>query len=270
MGKIPKLIVIIIFSAVIGAGIFSFAVAEKLYFPNVKQVAYDAGAGLTLTAYQYDPWLWNRKKTTIINIEDMKNDAPNFQYKLEGEIYTVRLIHSGEDFALVIYSDPNFSSMESGYVVYRSPKSEGENTIEEIHIGGNIIAVAPDESGYFYISGDKIFKRSWQGETLMEAGLGTELEPILDIQLTGTSLRAESRPVVFFSNNAKMAFWGTPVGEPWYGGYLFIWDLENNEIEKIFRQDIENYYDYNDLRVEDDKLYVEKIDSSVSKKLIAE
>jgi hypothetical protein len=64
-----------------------------------------------------------------------------------------------------------------------------------------------------------------------------------------------------------MAFWGTPVGEPWYSGYLFIWDLNNNKIEKVSRQDIG---DYNDLRVENDKLYVERIDCVISKKLIAE
>lgn len=267
MKKSIKLIVIAILFTALGAGIFSFVVAAKLYFPNIKQVAYDTGAGLTLTAYQYDPWLWNREKTTIINIDDMKNDAPNFQYKLTGEIYSARLIHSGEDFAMVVYSDPNFSSMESGYVVHRSPKSEGGNTMEEIHIGGNIIAVAPDESGYFYISGDKIFKRDWQGETLMEVDLGTELEPILNIQLTSTSGRADSQPVLFFSNGTKMAFWGTILGERWNDSYLFVWDLENNKIEKIVRKDIGNY---NDLGVENDKLYVERIDSSVSKRLIAE
>jgi len=267
MKKIIQFITIVILSAVIGAGIFSFIVAKKLYFPDIKQIAYDGGAGLTLTAYQYAPWLWNREKTTIINILDRKNDAPNFQYKLKGEVYSLRVIHSGEDYALIAYSDPNFSSMESGYVVHRSPKSESENTIEEIHIGGNIIAVAPDESGYFYISGDKIFKRSWQGEALMEADLGTKLEPILDIQLTSASGRTNSQPILFFSNNTKMAFWGTMLGERWSEGYLFVWDLESNKIEKIVRKDIGNY---NDLRVEDDKLYIERIDSLVSKRLIAE
>jgi len=267
MKKIIQFITIAILSAVIGAGIFSFVVAKKLYFPNIKQIAYDGGAGLTLTAYQYAPWLWNREKITIINIEDMKNDAPNVQYKLKGDVYSIRVIHSGEDYTLIAYSDPDFSSMESGYVVHRSPKSEGGNTIEEIHIGGNIIAVAPDESGYFYISGSKIFKRSWQGETLMEADLGTELEPILDIQLTSMVGRTKSQSVSFFSNNTKMAFLDMPVGGPWYEGYLFIWDLRNNEINKISRQDIGGY---DDLAVEDGKLYVERMDSSVSKRLIAE
>ncbi len=64
-----------------------------------------------------------------------------------------------------------------------------------------------------------------------------------------------------------MAFWGTPVAEPWSSGQLFIWDLESNKIEKISRQDIG---DYNDLRVEEDKLYVERMDATVSQKLIAE
>ena len=254
MAKLLKLTVIIFFSAVVGVGIFSFVIAEKLYFPNITEVANSEGAGLNLTAYQYAPWLWNNEKITIINIHDRKNDAPNFQYKLKGEVSNIRLIHSGEDFALIVYSDPNFSSMESGYVVHRSPKSESENTIEEIHNGGNIIAVAPDESGYFYVSSDKIFKRSWQGNTIMSADLEMTLEPILGDQ-----------PILFFSNDTKMAFWGTPVGER--DGYLFIWDLENNNIEKIFRQDLGNY---NDLKVENDKLYIERIDSSFSKKLIAE
>ena len=267
MKKLLKLTAIIIFSAVIGAGIFSFVVAKKLYFPNINQVANDGGAGLFLTAYQYDPWFWNEEKVTIINILDRKNDAPNFQYKLKGEVYSIRLIHSGEDFALIVYSDPNFSSMESGYVVRRSPRSESENTIEQIHIGGNIIAVSPDESGYFYISGDKIFERSWQGNTVISADLGIKLDPILGVQLIGMGSRQEYHPVFFFSNNTKMAFWGTPVGEPWFGGYLFIWDLENNKIEKFFKQDLGNY---NDLRVENDKLYIERMDSSLSKKLIAE
>jgi hypothetical protein len=267
MKKIIKLVAIAILSIVIGAGIFSFVVAEKLYFPNIIEVANDTGAGLSLTAYQYTPWFWNRKKITVINILDRKNDALNFQYKLKGEINDIRLIHSGEDFALIAYSDPNFSSMESGYVVHRSPKSEGKNTIEEIHIGGNIIAVAPDESGYFYISEDNIFKRSWQGNTIMSADLGTALEPILDVQLISVGRRSSNHPVLFFSNNTKMAFFSTILGERWSEGYLFIWDLENNKIEKIFRKDIENY---NYLRVEDDKLYVERIDSTVSKKLIVE
>ncbi|MFA5010059.1 MAG: hypothetical protein WC553_02415 [Patescibacteria group bacterium] len=265
--KALKIIAIIIFSVIIGAGVFSFVVAEKLYFPNITEVANDTGAGLSLSAYQYTPWLWNKEKTTVINIHDRKNDAPNFRYKLKGEINDIRLIHSGEDFALIAYSDPNFSSMESGYIVHRSPKSEGENTIEEIHIGGNIVAVAPDESGYFYISGDKIFKRSWQGNTIMSAELGMTIEPILSVQLISMGGRSDYWPVLFFSNNTKMAFWGTPVGARWSDGYLFIWDLESNKIEKTFRQDLG---DYNDLRVENDRLYVEKVNSSVSKKLIAE
>jgi hypothetical protein len=267
MKKILKFTVIIIFSALIGAGVFSFVVAEKLYFPNINEIANDTGAGLSLDAHQYNPWLWNKERITIINILDRKNDAPNFQYKLKGEVGAIRLIYSGKDFSLIAYNDPNFSSMESGYIVHRSPKSESENTIEEIHIGGNIIAVAPDESGYFYISQNKIFKRSWQGETIMSADLGMSIEPILDIQLISVKGRSDNHPVLFFSDNTKMAFWGTPVGEPWYSGYLFIWDLNNNKIEKVSRQDIG---DYNDLRVENDKLYVERIDCVISKKLIAE
>ena len=266
MKKIIQFITIIIFSSAVGAGMFSFVVAEKLYFPNIKEVASDTGAGLHLSAYQYDPWLWNKEKITLINIHDRKNDAPNVQYKLKGEIRNIRLIHSGEDFALIAYSSPYFSSMESGYVIHRSPKSESENTIKRIHIGGNIIAVAPDESGYFYISNKgKILKRSWQGETIISADLGMKLEPILETQLIGMGNRPGYQPILFFSNNTKMAFWGTPFGER--DGYLFIWDLENNKIEKIFRQDLG---DYSDLIIEDDKLYIEKANVTVSKKLIAE
>ncbi len=265
MKKLLKIIVIIIFSAVIGAGVFSFVVAEKIYFPNIKQVASDTGAGLSLTAYQYAPWFWNKKKITIINIHDRKNDAPNVQYKLKGEAGSIRLIHSGENFALIAYSDPDFSSMESGYVVHRSPKSESENTIEEIHIGGNIIAVASDESGYFYISQNKIFKRSWQGETIMSVVLGMVLHPILETQLTSVGRRESFRPVLFFGNNTKMAFCATP--SSWREGYIFIWDLEKNKIDKVFARDIGNY---NYLRVEDDKLYMERVDSSLFRKLIAQ
>lgn len=265
MTKILKFIIIIFFSILIGAGIFSFVVAKKLYFPDTKEIANDTGAGLHLTANQYEPWLWNNEKITIIDIHDRKNDAPNEKYKLIGEVGSIRLIHSGEDFALIAYSDPNFSSMESGYIVHRSPRSESENTIEEIHIGGNIIAVAPDESGYFYISGNKIFKRNWQGETIISADLEMSLEPILGVQLISVGRRPGYRPILFFGNNTKMAFWGTPTGER--DGYLFIWDMENNRVDKIFRQDLGNY---NDLRVEDDKLYIERMDSSVAKKLITE
>lgn len=265
MTKTLKLIIIIILSIIIGAGIFSFVVAKKIYFPDIKQVANDEGAGLSLIAYQYEPWLWNKEKITIINIHDRKNDAPNVQYKLKGEIYSIRLVYSGEDYSLIAYSGPNFSSMESGYLVHRSPKSESKNTIEKIHIGGNIIAVAPDESGFFYISNDKIFKRSWQGETIISTDLEMELEPILGTQLIGMGDRPSYQPILFFNNNTKIAFWGTPLGER--DSYLFIWDLRNNEINKISRQDIG---DYNDLAVEDDKLYVEKSEISFSKKLIAE
>jgi len=267
MKKILKLTVIIIFSAIIGAGIFSFIVAEKLYFPSINKVAGDTGAGLSLTAYQYDPWFWNTEKITIINIGDMKNDAPDFEYKLKGEVGKVRLVHSGEDFALIAHDNPNFSSIESFYIVHRSPKSESENTVEEIHIGGNIIAVAPDESGYFYISQGKIFKRNWQGDIMMSADLKMNLDRILDVQLISVGGRPSSQPVLFFSNNTKMAFWGTPASARWSDSYLFIWDLENDKIEKIFRQDIGNY---NDLIIENDKLYIERMDSSISKKLITE
>ena len=265
MKKLLKFIVIIIFFAVIGAGVFSFVVAEKLYFPNIKQVASDTGAGLRLTAYQYDSWLWNKKKITIINIHDRKNDAAIVQYKLKGEIGGIHFIHSGEDYALITYNEPEFVSMESGYVVHRSPKSESKNTIEEIHIGGNIIAVAPDESGYFYISQNKIFKRSWQGETIMSAVLGMVLHPISEIQLTSVGGKESFQPVLFFNNNTKMAFWGTPAS--WRDGYLFIWDLENNKIDKIFGQDLG---DYNDLIIENDRLYTERVDSSLSRKLIVQ
>jgi hypothetical protein len=78
-------------------------------------------------------------------------------------------------------------------------------------------------------------------------------------------MRPGYQPILFFSNNTKMAFWGAPLGER--DGYLFIWDLESNKIEKIFGQDLGNY---NDLRVEDDKLYIERMDVTISKKLIAE
>jgi len=206
MKKFIKLIVIIIFSAAIGAGVFSFVVAGKLHFPDIIKVADDIGSGLSLTAYQYDSWFWNKKKITVINIHDRKNDALNAEYRLKGEVGGIHLIHSGEDYALITYNGPEFVSMESGYIVHRSPKSDGGNTMEEIHIGGNIIAVAPDESGYFYISGDKIFKRSWQGDTMMSTDLGVSLEPILDVQLISTSLRTASRPVLFFVTIQKWLF----------------------------------------------------------------
>jgi len=266
MIKVLKFILIIIFSAAIGAGVFSFIVAEKLYFPNITEMANDEGAGLNLIAYQYEPWLWNKEKITIINIHDRKNDAPNVRYKLKGEIYNIRLIYSGEDYALIAYSSPDFSSLEIGYVVHRSPKSEGENTIEKIHIGGNIIAVAPDESGYFYISNSgKIFKRSWQGEIMISADLEMNLEQILGVQQISVGRRPGYQPILFFSNNTKMAFWGTPSSER--DGYLFVWDLANNKIDKIFRQDLEGY---NDLVIEDDKLYIGRMDVTIFKKLIAE
>ena len=267
MQKILKSTAIIIFSAIVGAGIFSFVIAEKLYFPNINKVADDICAGLSLDVYQYTPWLWNNEKITIINILDRKNDAPNVQYKLKGEINNIRLIHSGEDYAFIAYNDPDFSSIDRGYIVHRSPKSESENTIEETYVGGNIIAVSPDENGYFYISSDKIFKRSWEGDTIMTADLDITLDPILNFQLISVGGRLSSKPVLFFSNNTKMAFWGTPVSDRWSNGYLFIWDLENNKIEKTSRQDFGNY---NDLRVENDKLYIERKDNSISKKLIAE
>lgn len=266
MKKILILITVIIYSAFIGAGIFSFVVAEKLYFPTINKVAIDTKAGLSLMAYQYSPWFWNREKVIIINIEDRKNDAPNVEYKLKGEIYSIRLIHSGEDFALIAYNDSN-PSMESGYVVHRSPKSESENTIEEIKVGGNIIAVTPDESGFFYISGSKIFKKDWQGNIIMSAELGTEIDLILDIQQMGIEGKMSNQPVLFFSNNAKMAFFGTTAGERWSERHLFIWNLENNIIDKISGQDLGNY---NDLIVENDKLYIERLDRSSFKKLIAE
>jgi len=259
-----KIVFSIIIGAILGAGIFSFVVAKTLYFPNIKNVAADGATGLFFSAYQYNPWLWNKEKITIINIEDRKNDAPYVQYKLKGDVGSIRLIHSGEDFALIAYSDPNFSSMESGYIVHRSPKSESENTIDEIHIGGNIIAVAPDESGYFYQSQGKIFKRSWDGETLLEVDLGMELEPIVHFQLIGMWTGMENNPVLFFSNNTKMAFYGTPLRER--DGFLFIWDLEKNKIEKISTQ--EKFPGYgNGISVKDDKLYLER-DSVVSKKVL--
>jgi len=266
MKKMLKYISIIFLSIIVGAGIFSFILAEKLYFPNIIEVANDGEAGLSLTAYQYEPWLWNREKITIINIYDRKNDAPNARYKLKGEINNIRLVYSGEDYALIAYSSPDFSSLEIGYVVHRSPRSESKNTIEKIFIGGNIIAVSPDESAYFYISNSGIiFKRNWQGETIISADLEANLEPILGAQQISTGRRQAYQPILFFDNNTKLAFWGNPIGEPWYSRFIFIWDLENNKIKKIYRQDIG---DYNGLIVEDDKLYVEKRDVIIDKKLI--
>lgn len=265
MKKVFGIIIIVIISAAIGAGTFSLVIAKRLYFPEVKKVADDTAAGLQLTAYTYSPWFWNQKKISIINIWDRKNDAPNFQYKIFGEINDVRLIYSGEDFALIVYSDPDFSSMESGYIVHRSLKSEGDNTVEKIHIGGNIIAVAPDESGYFYISDGILFKRSWVGETLSTINLGMDLEPILDVQLIGVGFRSSNIPVLFFSDNKKMSFVSTPLGER--DPYIFIINLENNSFVSFLKQD---FADYDNLTVEDDKLCLERRDVVVLKKIIAE
>jgi hypothetical protein len=127
----------------------------------------------------------------------MKNDAPNVQYKLKGDIY-FRLIHSGENFALIAYNEPNSSLVDSGYIVHRSPKSESENTIDKIHVNGNIIAVAPDESGYFYISGNNIFKSNWQGDMIISADLETDIEPILDVQQISIAGKSSHRPALIF------------------------------------------------------------------------
>jgi hypothetical protein len=94
------------------------------------------------------------------------------------------------------------------------------------------------------------------------------LNPILDVQQISIGRKSSSHPIFFFSNNTKMAFWGTRAGEPWYSGGLFIWNLEKNKMEKI--ESLQDSGNYNDLRVENDKLYIERIDSSVTKKLIAE
>ncbi|MBU1179838.1 hypothetical protein KJ885_02765 [Patescibacteria group bacterium] len=263
-----KIVSLIIVGATLGVAIFSFVMAKTLWFPDIKEVALDTGAGLSLSAYQYESWLWNKEKTTVMDIYDMKNDAPNFRYTVKGEVYSVRLIHSGEDIAVIAYSDPNFSSMESGYVVHRSPKSESENTIDEIHIGGNIIAVSPDESGYFYISQGKIFKRSWEGETILQAELGEDLESIVGHQLIGMMHRIAYEPVLFFSNNTKMAFFGRPRYQR--DGFLFIWDLEKNKIEKISTK--EKFPGYGTMSVQDDRLYLERTDRTVTvkKALVAE
>ena len=99
----------------------------------------------------------------------------------------------------------------------------------------------------------------------MNAVIGMVLHPITETQLISVEGRESSQSVLFFDDNTKMAFWATPGS--WREGYVFIWDLESNKIEKIPGEDLG---DYNDLIVENDKLYTERINSSVSKKLIAE
>lgn len=252
-----KIVLLIIVGAALGIGVFSFVVAKTLYFPDIKQLADDSGAGLRLTAYQYEPWFWNKEKRTVININDWKNNADNFQTVIDGEVHRVKLMHSGEDFALVTYNDPGFSSLERGFVVRRSPKAESENTIETLSVGGHIIAVAPDESGYFYVttSANKIFKRSWQGDTMLEVDLPFRMDPWVESSL------------LFFSNNTKMAFFGKPEGER--DGFLFIWDLEKNEIDKI--STLERFPGFSFLSVIDDMLYIETAKSgATSKRFIAE
>jgi hypothetical protein len=244
-----KVLLLIIVGAILGVGIFSFVIAKTLYFPNIKQTVNVSKGGINLTAYQYSPWLWNKEKTTVINIHDWKNNADNFQSVFKDEVSNIRFIHGGEDFALIAYNDLNFSSVDRAFIIHRSPKTESENIIETVFVGGDIIAVAPDESGYFYItsSGNKVFKKNWQDNTeaILEADLPVRIIPIIELE------------PLFFSNNTKMAFMGT--SDLKRDSLLFIWDLIANRIDKI--SILEKFPEYNKLSIKDDKLYIEKNES---------
>jgi len=197
--RILKIFIFILLGAAAGIAVFSFVVAKTLNFPLVTMTRGDA-AGVEMDVYSYSSWFWNTKRITKIDIFDRKNDGPKFEIKLQGMVENVRLVHGGEDFAVIAAQDSEFTSADEIYILHRVPKADGQETLERTHIGGNIFAVAPDESGYFYLSQDKLFKRSWQGETTISADLPSRLDPV-------------GMEVYFLDEGNKIALKATPVGE---------------------------------------------------------
>ncbi|MFA5133572.1 MAG: hypothetical protein WC459_02105 [Patescibacteria group bacterium] len=252
--KILKIFILILIGAGAGIAIFSFVIAKTLWFPNTT-ITTGHKAGVDVWVYSYSPWLWNKKRVTKTVILDRKNDGPKFEIKTEGiNSADVKVVHGGEDFAVLAVPSSEFTSSETIYILHRVPKADGEESLESTHIGGNIFAVAPDESGYFYLSQDKLFKRSWQGETMIKADLPSRLDPV-------------GMEIFFFGGGNKLALKAAPMGER--DPFVYVWDLKKNEIKVI---DIyKNFSNYSSLSVgQDERLYIERTDVKVIKKLLAE
>jgi len=207
--KLIKIIFLILIGVIIGITIFSFIMYKNLWFPNIiidkysKAGRYSA-AGVEIKAQSYSPWFWNKESITEITIFDRKNDGPDFKVKLKGLIDssrlahgdTIRFIHSGWDLAVIavrVSSKYVNYYHDTLYLLHRTPKTDGEESIEYKYVPGNALAVAPDEKTYFYTTPTTIVRRNWEDKDLSRFNIPEEYdERFLD-------------DPIFFSNNNKMA-----------------------------------------------------------------
>ena len=273
MKKIPKWIKIaalITAGAVAGAVIFSFVAAKTLWFPNITTTQ-DGKTGVEMYAYSYSPWLWNQERITKIVIFDRKNDGPRFEIKLNGLIDGLRLVHSGEDFAVIAVRASEWASDDRIYILHRVPKADGKESLEYKDIPGKIFAVAPDEKSYFYAYPSQhstaIIRRDWEDNDLAKIDIPKGYESPAEDPVFFTE------SPLFFSNQNKLAINIIKLDDYRHtvDDSLIIWDLSDNTTSTILIIKLFPNYSGGKLQVEQDgKLYIEKSDTKIQKVKITE
>lgn len=264
--KIPFLIIV---GAIAGIAVFSFVVAKTLWFPNVT-ITQDGKTGVEMNAYSYSSWLWNKERTTKIVIFDRKNDGPRFEIKLNGLIDGLRLVHSGEDYAVIAVRASEWTSDDRIYILHRVPKADGKERLEYKDIPGKIFAVAPDEKSYFYTYPSQhstaIVRRDWAGNDLAKIDIPEGYESPAEDPVFFTAEPA------FFSNQGKLALSITKFDD--YRGHrnvdtsLIIWNLPDNATDTISITKLFPDYSGGKLSVEDygaGALYISRESMSVKK-----
>jgi hypothetical protein len=268
-----KIISLILAGATIGIAVFSFAITQTLWFPK-RSVIHLGGAGVEVNVCSYSPWMWNRENKTKIAIFDRKNDGPNFEIKLSGlddshndyVIYrdTIRLIHSGWNLTVVavrIYSEYVPYYHDDIYILHRIPKANGEESLERQYVPGTILAVAPDETSYFYSTPTTIVRRDWNKKDLIVFNMPEGYE------------KPEVEPVLF-SNQNKLAFNIAKVnGNRTLDGALVIWNLSDDTTKIISITKLFPNYLGGKLTVEDygvGNLYITKEEMNIKRAKISE
>ncbi len=230
-----KIIFLILIGAIIGITIFSFIMSKNLWFPDTTIDKYSkagrySAAGVEIKAQSYSPWFWNKESMTEITIFDRKNDGPNFKIKLKGLIDsprlthsdTIRFIHSGWDLAVIAvrvsskYVDYYHDTL---YLLHRTPRADGEESLEYKYVPGDILAVAPDEKTYFYATPTTIVRRDWEDKDLSRFNIPGEYDE-----------RFLNDPI-FFSNNNKMAL--EIYSHETKDSAIIIWNLLDDTVDII-------------------------------------
>lgn len=223
--NLTKIILLMLAGVTAGATIFSFVIAKTLRFPNVTMTQ-DGKTGVDMYGYSYSPWLWNQKRMTKILIFDRKNDGPRFEIKLSGLIDGLRLVHSGEDLAVIAVRASEWTSNDRIYILHRVPRADGKESLEYKDIPGNIFAVAPDEKSYFYTYPSQhpttIIRRDWKNNDLAKVDIPKGYESL-------------SEDPLFFSNQTKLALGITKLDNYRRNidSSVIIWNLPDNTTNTI-------------------------------------